>query len=257
VAFYKYAGEHLCLDSLNFLLDVYEFKALPPFFRTQKEEQIVVKYIKPTSKQCINVTHRIRDTILDKYGSGRLNIFDKAVESCNTLLEDEALPDFKSTYKPETHTPVSVKGKSLVTALSAVVAPDMIASCVFLLTGQRPKKEDLKRPLLNQENNVKKWLFDGDGVPSILWVALEEDLDPVALSSIFSLYSATPVRLQEFIKHAISAGVSDCQANGNLLMSELESPETVLKEYMFTVGKKWWTKILKKVTELIYKEELG
>lgn len=43
-------------------------------------------------------------------------------------------------------------------ALSAVVAPNMLGACVFLLTGQRPKKEDIKRPPLNQEGALKKVL---------------------------------------------------------------------------------------------------
>lgn len=123
LAFYKYAIEHMVLDSLNFLLDVHEYKALPPFLRGNKEEQIVVKYIKSTSKECVNITHRIRDTvrssnlfifnffkILDKWGSARISIFDKAAESCNTLLEDEALADFKAGYKPEQHQVLSLKG---------------------------------------------------------------------------------------------------------------------------------------------------
>lgn len=39
-------------------------------------------------------------------------------------------------------------------------------------------------------------------------------------------------------------------------MSELDPAESVLKEYLFSIGKSWWTKVLKKVTESIYKEEI-
>lgn len=38
-------------------------------------------------------------------------------------------------------------------------------------------------------------------------------------------------------------------------MSELYPAEQVLKEYLYSVGKTWWSKILKKSIESIYKED--
>jgi hypothetical protein len=37
IAFYKYAQKVMVLDSLNFLLEVNEYKSLPPFLRFESE----------------------------------------------------------------------------------------------------------------------------------------------------------------------------------------------------------------------------
>ena len=41
------------------------------------------------------------------------------------------------------------------------------------------------------------------------------------------------------------------------MISELDTAATILKEFLFYVGKSWWSKVLKKVIEAIYKEEIG
>lgn len=73
---------------------------------------MVKMYIQTSSKQCINIVGRIREAILAGCGNGKISIFDKAAEQCNTLLEDESFPDFKKDYKPEES--VYIKGIRIV-----------------------------------------------------------------------------------------------------------------------------------------------
>jgi hypothetical protein len=65
--FYAYAKKHMVLESLHFLLEVYEYRSLPPFLRPAKEEAIVKKYIVATSKQSVNIVFRIREDVVNRY----------------------------------------------------------------------------------------------------------------------------------------------------------------------------------------------
>lgn len=52
--------------------------------------------------------------------------------------------------------PIGKKEKDIIVALTNVVKPDVLSSSIYLLTGTRARKEDLKIQRLNNEAILKR-----------------------------------------------------------------------------------------------------
>jgi hypothetical protein len=97
---------------------------------------------------------------------------------------------------------------------------------------------------------------------------LEEDFDPTIVDEIFSLYLPYPDKLASFLNFTIEKGIEEAaskfiliciltpKGEGNVVLSELGTSETLLKEYLLSVGKSWWSKTFKKPIETIYKQDV-
>lgn len=80
----------------------------------------------------------------------------------------------------------------------------------------------------------------------VIWATLQEDLDPVVIVALFETLS--PFNLISLFQFAMQCGLKE-----SYLLNEFEEPETLLKEYVLSIGTSWWTKVLKKNIEAIYK----
>eukprot|EP01126_Amoeba_proteus_P034193 TRINITY_DN3393_c0_g1_i3.p1 TRINITY_DN3393_c0_g1~~TRINITY_DN3393_c0_g1_i3.p1 ORF type:complete len:1299 (-),score=308.84 TRINITY_DN3393_c0_g1_i3:59-3955(-) len=260
--FYLYCKKHLCLESLHFLLEAHEYKTSHPCFRKEKEEKIVKKYFVATSKQRVNVVHTVTTQILGTYGAGKVQVFDEAVNHLNTLLENETLPNFRNSYKPNPKSELSslivAKKKLIVSTATTVVDPDILPSVVWLLTGERPKKEKSGPEQLLEEEKLKKWLVeDFDEVPNVFLVSLEEDLDPVATWEVLRFYRTSyPDILGNFITFYVRRGLEESNCEGSPYLSELGISCSVLRQFLLLASKSWWAKVLKKSLEGIYRTEI-
>lgn len=247
IDFYKYAIKVRVVYCLNLALEIWEYKQLPNFLKPAKEAQIIRNYIDEKAKQKAAIPPKVRDPILARCGSGKDTIFDKAADCASTRVED-AYPEFKNNFKYDG--PPRGK-KELIAALTQTVKPDVLGACIFLLTGEKARKEDLKSQTLVNEISLRKWLVSGSSLVEVLWKCFVEDSDPDVLSDFFEVLS--PTNLNLFLQCALNEGFRDSH-----LLTELAEPssETILTEYLISVDPEWWSKVLKKNIETIYKNEI-
>ena len=123
--FHEYAKKQYVAEMINYVEDVGKYKALfyekAENWRRSKFRTLVENYIVPGSNFEINISHLMRNRILEVYESQSTQkdlytVFDESLREVERLLQNGVWKDFIFKTLPENNTGVKVGNTSLISS---------------------------------------------------------------------------------------------------------------------------------------------